>query len=160
MREDATADDIERAMVSRGIPTDGVDFQAIADAQNDASRFVEGWQAPRVLPPDWIEFSRDDAGGAKYVNATRKLVAILSCGIEQDGRAWLHLSVSHRERIPTHGEMRTVKELFLGDRYAYAVWPPRAKYINLYPNVLHVFALLVEGANQPLPDFTGGSGSL
>lgn len=155
-----TADDIQSAMVARGIATDGVDFQAIADAQNDPSRRIEGWEAPVVLPPDWREFERDDQGGAKYVNSTRRLAAILSCQIEDDGRAWLHLSVSHRERIPTHGEMRTVKELFLGDRYAYAVWPPRVKYVNLHPNVLHVFALLEARDRQPLPDFTGGTGSL
>lgn len=157
---DVTPDDIRHAMEQVGCATDGVDFAAIADAQNDASRFVDGWQAPVVLPPDWRETERDHSGGAKYVNAARRLIAILSCIIEDDGRPWLHLSVSHRERIPTHGEMKTVKELFLGDRYAYAVWPPAAKYINLHPYVLHLFALLEPHDKQPLPDFTGNTGSL
>lgn len=159
-RGNVTPEELREEMRARGCDVSNVDFEKLAWAQNTASRDVAGWEAPRVLPTDWREVSRDPSGGAKYVNVARSLVAIFSCAIEADGRAWLHLSVSHRTRIPTHGEMRTVKELFLGDRYAYAVWPPARYYVNLHQNVLHVFALLDEKAEQPLPDFTGGTGSI
>jgi hypothetical protein len=159
-RNHITPEELRAELVSKGIDTSTVDFELLAEAQNNAARDVPGWEAPRVLPADWREIDRDKAGGARYDNVARSLRAILSCSVESDGRAWLHLSVSHRQRIPTHGEMRTVKELFLGNRYAYAVWPPMERYVNLHQNVLHVFALLDERAEQPLPDFTGGSGSL
>lgn len=93
------------------------------------------------------------------MNAAARLTAILSCNIEQDGRAWLHLSMSHHERIPTWKEQRVMKEQFLGDREAYSILPPRARYVNIHNNVLHLFALLDE-TQSALPDFTGGSGSL
>lgn len=156
-----TADEVREALVERGLNPEGVDFQKIADINNDPTRHVPGWEAPRILPPNWVEipFSRDPHGGAKYRNAAARLVCILSCGVELDGRAWLHLSMSHAERIPTWGEMRICKEQFLGDREAYSILPPRARYVNLHNNVLHLFALLDEQATA-LPDFTQGTGSL
>jgi hypothetical protein len=67
--------------------------------------------------------------------------------------------VSHRNRVPSWRELVSVKELFLGDREAYKVLPPKSRYVNIHPNVLHVFALLDEHASA-LPDFTRGTGGL
>lgn len=141
------------------MPVAGVDFEKLADVQNDRlGRSVE-WDAPRVLPSGWIERQRL-ADGASYQNAAMRLRVIISCSRESDGRAWLHLSVSHTLRIPTWGEFRVAKEVFLGDREAYQVMPPKARYVNLMPNVLHLFALLDESAPTALPDFSGGTGSI
>lgn len=156
---DVTPDEVRAVFEERGVPTDGVDFVKLAAAQNNDARLVVGWEAPRVLPASWREVERDRDGSAKYRNAAARLACILTCNVELDGRAWLHLSVSHAERIPTWGEMRVCKEQFLGDREAYSVMPPRARYVNLHNNVLHLFALLDE-QQSALPDFTGGTGSL
>lgn len=117
----------------------------------------EGWTPPTVLPPAWhiVELLFD---GGKYRNPRRELAAIFSVNRENDGRFWLHLSVSHARRIPTWPELIEVKELFLGDREAYAVAPPRERYINIHPHVLHLFALL--DGEPVLPDFTRGTRSL
>lgn len=160
MSTDVTPDELRAELVRLGLATDTVDFDKLAKAQNDRDRRVPGWDAPRVLPANWLEHTRDDDGGAKYVNAAGRLVAILSCSRESDGRAWLHLSVSHALRVPTWGELRTCKETFLGDREALSIMPPRARYVNLHPNVLHLFALLNPEAETGLPDFSGGTGSL
>lgn len=157
-RDPVTADELRAEMERIGANTDGIDFEKLAAVQNDESRLVPGWEAPRILPPSWLEVQRGE-GGAKYMNANARLAAILSCSIETDGRAWLHLSVSHAQRIPTWGELRVCKEMFLGDREAYSILPPRARYVNLHNNVLHLFALLDETASA-LPDFTRGTGSL
>lgn len=154
-----TADEICEHMQSLGVSTDGINFDELARRQNDDGRRVAGWEAPRILPPSWREVERDHSGSAKYVNPAARLACILSCDVEDDGRAWLHLSVSHATRIPTWGELRIAKEQFLGDREAYQVLPPRARYVNIHNNVLHLFALLDESASA-LPDFTGGTGSL
>lgn len=153
------ANAIERTFRRVGAPIAGVDFEKLAHVQNDDSRLVDGWEPPHGLPTEWREVARGD-DGAKWINARRRLAAILSCSVESDGRAWLHLSVSHQsKRTPTHGELRICKELFLGDRYGYAVYPPRKMYVNIC-EVLHVFALLDEDAAPPLPEFSGGTGSI
>jgi hypothetical protein len=133
----------------------GVDFAKVTAA---AGERAAAWDAPRVMPPEWREVDRL-ADGGRYVNAQRRLAVIISCARELDGRDWLHLSVSHAQRVPTWGEMKITKELFLGDREAYQVMPPKARYVNIHPNVLHMFALL-EATASALPDFTGGSGSI
>lgn len=154
-----TADELRSEMERVGAPIAGVDFQKLAEHQNDMTRVVPGWTAP-PMPSEWREVKRDDSGGAKWINPSRGIAAILSCSIESDGRAWLHLSISHRtKRTPTHGELRICKEMFLGDRYAYAVYPPRKMYVNIC-EVLHLFALLDESAESALPEFSGGSGSI
>ncbi len=152
-----TAAEIRAHFDKIGVPADGVNFEGLADAM-DGRRDVPGWEPPRVLPTSWREVERGP-DGAKYMNANARLICILSCSVELDGRAWLHLSCSHAQRIPTWGELRVCKEQFLGDREAYSVVPPRARYVNIHNNVLHLFALLDEQATA-LPDFTGGTGSL
>lgn len=121
---------------------------------------VEPWvddYIPSILPPTWVMIERV-MDGAKYANTFLNLVVILSGRTEQDGRRWLHLSVSHRGRLPTWKELVEVKELFLGEeKYAYQIIPPRSMYVNINPNVLHLFHCVDE---NPLPDFTNGSGSL
>lgn len=137
---------------------EGVDFDAVRARQNDPALQVPEWKPPVVLPATWtIADMMPD--GAKYVSRLLELAAILTCSREDDGRVWLHLSVSHARRIPNWRELGAVKELFLGDREAYQVLPPKARYVNIHPNVLHLFALLDDGA-AALPDFTGGTGSL
>lgn len=126
----------------------------------DAAASVEvpdDWRPPTILPPAWhiVEILVD---GGKYRNPRRELAAILSVNREQDGRFWLHLSASHARRIPTWPELIEVKEFFLGNREAYAVAPPRERYVNIHPHVLHLFALL-DGA-AVLPDFTQGRRTL
>lgn len=143
--------------MSERLNLDGVDIEKVREAQA-VVELVPGWKPPVVLPPHWtIVVMEED--GAKYTSRRLGLGAILSCAKELDGRAWLHLSVSHRDRIPTWLELRDCKELFLGDREAYSVLPPKRRYVNIHPHVLHLFALLDQGATA-LPDFTHGSGSL
>jgi hypothetical protein len=122
---------------------------------------AEGWEAPRILPPIWEEADRSKLDGStRYECASLKLRAILSCSIEPvDKRAWLHLSVSHKSRIPKWTELAEAKRVFLGNREAYQVLPPKERYVNINARVLHLFALLDEKATA-LPDFTRGTGSL
>ncbi len=137
----------------------GVDWEKLHEqGRIDAANPLAGWEAPRILPPAWIEDSRDQ-NGARYRSELLSLVAICSGSYEADGRAWLHLSVSHRSREPKWRELVECKELFLGDREAYKVLPPKSRYINIHPHVLHLFALLDPTA-AALPDFTRGTGSL
>lgn len=115
-------------------------------------------ELPRVVPAGWMIVGERPDGFA-YANRLLELMAILSAEEHDDGRRWLHLSCSHARRLPKWRELVEVKELFLGvERYAYQVVPARSRYVNIHPNVLHLFAVV--GGAESLPDFTMGSGSL
>lgn len=127
----------------------------IAEQEHESSWVFE--HLPRVLPAHWsVETTLLD--GRRYVNRLRRLVVIVSGTTELDGKRWLHFSMSHGERIPAWEELFEAKEVFLGrDTYAVQVIPPRSKYVNINPHVLHLFSC-VDG--HPLPDFTQGGNSL
>jgi hypothetical protein len=154
----AEADGIRRQFRRLGIDATGVDFQALARAQLDESRRVPGWRAPDAPNNDWYEVERDSSGATCYRSPSRSLLVIMSCSVESDGRAWLHVSVSSKSsprRLPTHGEMSLVKQTFLGDRYAYSVHPPRRLHVNI-AEALHLWALLDKSAAPPIPEFSKG----
>jgi len=151
---------LEKRARDSGLAADfsGIDHIKLAAETMDETRDVAEWIPPAAPSADWLEVERDPRGG-KYRNAQRSLTCILSCARENDGRAWLHLSLSHRTRIPTWGELGVAKEQFLGDREAYQILPPRKRYVNIHPFVLNLFALLDPEA-AVLPDFTRGTGGI
>lgn len=107
-------------------------------------RHRQEWQIMNDLPDGW-----------QLRHRSRRLVVIWSLALEDDDRPWLHVSCSHAERPPLHHEMAMVKELFVGDRYAYAVWPPVDRYVNLHAHVLHLWApWWPESEGLPLPELS------
>lgn len=80
---------------------------------------------------------------------------LIDCEQKEDDRFWVHISVSRAARLPTHGEMCAIKTAFLGDRYAYAVYPPTSEYVNIHAFCLHLWALIDNGKGQALPEFSG-----
>ncbi len=112
---------------------------------------------PHALPSGW-SVAEEGADGSWYQKSLPPLTVCLSGCIELDGKRWLHLSCSHRKRLPTWDEMVEVKELFLGeDAKAIQVLPPRKEWVNLCDRVLHLWVCL---DGDPLPDFTRGTGSI
>jgi len=106
---------------------------------------------PRVLPAGWAPVN-DMAG--TFINRARRLGAIFSVEREADGKRWIHVSVSHRDRLPTWDELRSVKDWTLGDaRWAISVFPVAAEYVNDHPFCLHLWHCL-DGA--VVPDFRHG----
>lgn len=105
-----------------------------------------------VYPPaDWhfLEF-----WGEGHVFAHKNgLRVIVDCEEKEDGRQWIHISVSRKHWDPSHADMCLVKEAFLGERYAYAVYPPREVYVNIHHHCLHLWAL-AEGDGRVLPEFS------
>lgn len=156
-----TADELRTEMekvnaAGERLNTEGLNYEVIAEAIAKSKK-PDGWEAPRILPPNWREIARSLDGTTTYDH--HHIRVLLSCTIELDSRAWLHLSVSTRERIPNWQEIGHAKRVFLGDREAYQVIPPKARYVNINEKVLHLFALLDE-TQTALPDFTRGTHSL
>jgi hypothetical protein len=102
----------------------------------------KGWE---IVQPWGSGFAlREKSGGLRV---------IVDCEYKRDEKAWVHVSVSRVDRIPSHEDMRRVKEAFIGDRYAYAVFPPRENYVNIHTKCLHLWAL-AEGDSRVLPEFS------
>ena len=108
-------------------------------------------------PPGWVlDEQRED--GARWINRKRQMIVIGSIAEEQDGKRWLHLSMSHRNRVPTYDELVYLKRHWAGDdRKAIMVLPARSEHVNIHPYVLHLFVCLDA---DPLPDFTHGLGTI
>ena len=124
------------------------DYQAAPATLTDLGKPPPGW--------DMVKMAED---GAMY-RRQDGLLAIASVGQEQDQQFWMHISVSRKSRLPSWEDLAAVKHIFIGDnRSAYQVLPKRTSHVNLHPYCLHLFAPVVE-QQDPVPDFTRGTGSL
>ena len=84
------------------------------------------------------------------------LIVLVSQSLEADDRMWLHASLSRPTRLPSWSDLRRVKDAFIGkDKKAVQVFPADSEYVNMHPNVLHLFHCL---DGDVLPDFRRGTG--
>lgn len=131
-------------------------IQAAALRPEKEAESVATWEPPVVLPPKWRLIMRG-GDGAKY-HYGADMTVIVSVATELDGRGWLHMSMSHRRRLPSWEELVLARNVLLGeDRTVYQVLPPKKEHVNICDRVLHVWCCL---DGPVLPDFTRGSGSL
>lgn len=112
---------------------------------------------PRVLPDGWTVLEPWGDGNAyQYRDGLR---VIVSTSGFLDGRDWMHISCSRHNRLPSFDDLKFVKNTFAGkDRYAYQVFPPLNKHINIHPFCLHLWVPLT--GEPPFPDFTYGGNSI
>ena len=102
-------------------------------------------------PPGWTFTSEWGLGHAfQHSNGLRVLI---DCSMKSDDRFWVHVSLSRKNWTPSHEDLRLVKAAFLGDRYAYVVFPPESQYVNLHSHCLHLWAL-AENNGRVLPEFS------
>lgn len=112
---------------------------------------------PRVLPDGW-RLVQPFGDGNAYKHRSGLRVIVTTADFE-DGRDWMHVSLSREDRLPSYDDLRHVKSTFVGDnRYAYQVFPPALKHINIHSFCLHLWAPLT--GTVPLPDFTRGGNSI
>lgn len=105
----------------------------------------------------WNEIQKRIDGSA-WENKSLGLFVIESTHREQDGKLWLHVSLSRKSKLPSYDDIKIVKSVFIGDNNeAIQVFPKQENHVNIHPNCLHLWHCL-EGS--PLPDFTNGSGSI
>jgi len=103
-------------------------------------------------PKDWTYLQMWGTGYAfGHRNGLRVLI---DCSQKADDKWWVHVSVSRAERCPTHSDMSLVKHAFLGDRYAYSVWPPSDGYVNIHQYCLHLWCLVDQYDGRLLPEFS------
>lgn len=110
--------------------------------------------APRVLPASWSEMQPPANMRTLFGRQVRSFISVntmvhITIDNYGPGGVWLHLSASCRNRIPQWEELKETKELFMGDRLAIQVLPPKAYYINRNEHVLHLFSRL-DGESIPM----------
>ena len=109
---------------------------------NPISNWSEwGFPLKEDLPPGWKTKVEIEQLIAAYSLPKRKLRVIL--GIEQKANSgyWIHLSVSHRNSIPTHNTMMMCKKLFIGEnREAISIHPPKHRIVNMAKFCLHLWS--------------------
>jgi hypothetical protein len=121
---------------------------------------------PDVLPGAWKELAIPLANGwgterayhRAYVKYDR-VVVLVSCARQLDGKRWLHVSVSQRNMtVPSWELLCEVKDLLIGsERTALQVLPARAKHVNIHRGCLHLWSCL---DGDVTPDFTGGGDTI
>ena len=105
-------------------------------------------------PKGW-RFIMDWGEGRAYGQIAGGLRVLIDCEVKEDGNEWIHVSVSRKSWTPSHEDMALAKTAFIGpDRYAYAIYPPASKYVNIHPYCLHLWARADEGDGRVLPEFS------
>lgn len=104
---------------------------------------------PRVLPNDRKMLQRF-GDGAVYTDRSG-LRVIVSTSDFEDGREWMHISMSREARMPNYDDMKRAKAVFAEDCYAIQVFPPPSQHINIHQFCLHLWVPLT--GSHPLPDF-------
>lgn len=67
-----------------------------------------------------------------------------------DGREWLHVSFSRKNRMPEYKDMKIVRNSFIGeDKKCIMVFPDKSHYVNISENCLHLWYT----KDCPIPDF-------
>jgi hypothetical protein len=112
---------------------------------------------PFILPAGWSQI-HEAADGRAY-RSRQGLIVLVSADMERDGRRWLHVSTSRKDRIPSYDDLVLVKILFIGEtREAYQCFVPKARHFNAHPFCLHLWCCL-DATDGVLPDFSrGGEG--
>jgi hypothetical protein len=110
--------------------------------------FSEYLEAGRILAPSEMASRRGERNGAFRLRCpvTGALLAIICSDgahwLEErlPGPAWEHVSVSHKSRVPNHTELCWVKRQFFEDLETVVhFYPPEPEYVNVHPNVLHLW---------------------
>ena len=106
---------------------------------------------PRVLPASW-SLAEKQFQFQRWYRTRSGLVVCCSAAKYQDGRRWLHVSLSRRGRLPDWEDVKLVKDVVIGqERTALQVLPPKSKYVNQHPFCLHLWYCL---DGDVVPDFS------
>lgn len=121
---------LDAGLLEVGLPPSGLSFPPA------------GW---RILQPWGSGFALDNYSGLRV---------LVDCSMKSDGHWWVHVSASRKDWTPNHADMLAVKRVFLGDRYAYAVWPPESEYVNIHKHCLHLWSRVDAVNGKVLPEFS------
>jgi len=153
--EGLTKEMIENAISEMLAATNPGDAYARIMSRADSAKILTNCFGPK--PPGWI-LHQQRLDGFSWVNPKRKLYVIASMLQTNDGGKWLHLSISHRKRIPTYDEMKYLKRHWAGPmEKAIEIHVADEEHYNYCERARHLWVSL---DGDPLPDFTCGTGRI
>ena len=86
-----------------------------------------------------MQSDKSDGNNGQFVILREKHDVIILCQAS-DGYEWEHVSVSTNKRCPNWHEMCMIKDLFWDEEDCVIQYhPPKSKYINNNPHVLHLW---------------------
>ena len=139
----------------QGVDPAAVEAAAVAyQAPPEVQELFKAELAVRLAVDGRFQVVHESNDGGAWTDGKTHVIA--SIAWQQDGRLWIHVSLSQRHRLPSYADLCRVKALFIGDRQALQVLPRREKHVNL-AEVLHVWACWEDDG---LPDFSRGTGSI
>lgn len=108
---------------------------------------------PRVIPSKYMEIDPPLVVKSQYPPSMVKMfqsnmgmrVIISLDTFPGETGIWLHASCSYTNQLP---RWKDLKELFMGDRVAVQILPPKSSYLNIHPYCLHLFSRL-DGETVP-----------
>ena len=113
---------------------------------------IKYWLAPEPKP----SYDRSGLPGVMWHLNRRDKTArvIISVDFWEDGAEWIHASMSCRNpnRVPTYYELKLLHQAVFKDGWAYHVFAPSDKHVNLHENVLHLWGRA--DGKRVLPDFS------
>ena len=69
--------------------------------------------------------------------------------ISIDNGAW-HLSASCKDRMPSYKELKYLRYQMLPDNvYMAEIFPPKDEFVNINPNVRHLYQIDINNSNYP-----------
>ena len=126
----------------------------VAALPDDALTPERAWLEPFLnpaLPRGWARSVLHETSNGAGWRSMSGIAVMLSGSRELDGRRWIHVSASRRDRIPSYDDLALVKRLFVGDeRQAVQVFAPRSEHVNLHRYCLHLWCCL---DGRAVPDF-------
>jgi hypothetical protein len=112
------------------------------------------WAAGLSLPNGWIDITArviipDTQFEGQHAFVHRDGRRVIGSVGQQDGRWWLHVSVSREKRIPSYEDLADVKRTFVGDQLqALQIFPRAERHVNLHPHCLHLWACVETGRRR------------
>ena len=110
------------------------------------------------VPVHWTNRGHFGPAGWKWTHALCPSLSVICTVGYWDGLCWIHASIAWEKKMPGYDELVKLKSEFVGeDGKAIMVLPAAAEHVNIHKFALHLYSCLDE---DPLPDFTMGSGSI
>lgn len=94
------------------------------------------WKAIKLS----VDFMNDAAASYQH-RLVDGFMVLRSLSTTRNGERWIHVSVSHPDRLPTWKEISKVKDEFIGrDREAYQVLAAENDHVNVHSFCLHLWS--------------------
>ena len=92
-------------------------------------------------PAGWVRFGSGEPF-AEFRCKGRRLCVASSLDTDEDGVAWLHVSLSLPNRLPSWQDVKMVKGLFMGPEVtAWQCLAPDSEWVNVHEYCFHLWAL-------------------